>query len=521
MAAPIVVAKAALFAAKNWRYLLIGAVVIIFTIVMIPVAVLNILIPGADEEQVQSYIVVAQKAGLNPGDLIIFDMVRYENNFEKANPEETALKFMLVTYSKYEATKECTKYVGYGMNKRCVEEVSASKKLVFTKTLSSKTQIMSALRGAGYPSNGTFDNILDQMNKSTQAGFHTFSISSKSLQEVMHEERFTKEQIEHAEQLIESGVLSEMFPQLSQIGGGGAGLFEYHPFLKIYQSAEKQYGVDWFMLAAMHYQETKYSKSKLESSAHAIGPMQFLSSTWAGWRYDSDGDGRVDNGINYKDLSIIAKGGGYGVDANNDKIADPYSPDDSIHASGKYLQALGYKKDNETSMKNAFKNYNGSGSAAVKYSLEVYSNGLMIKQYHENGGNLGNGEWAWPSVATRVTSGFGSRDCAGCSKFHKGIDVGAINRGVPGDAILAAKGGTVIIAQYSSTAGNYVVIDHGGGFKTRYLHLTEFKTSAGQIVSRGQTIGTMGTTGSSTGVHLHFEILQNGNAIDPMNFYRK
>ena len=124
--------------------------------------------------------------------------------------------------------------------------------------------------------------------------------------------------------------------------------------------------------------------------------------------------------------------------------------------------------------------------------------------------------WVKPSNGY-VTSKFGMRThpITGRRRLHGGIDIGG------GGSIVAAKSGVVEIATYSSSYGYYVRIDHGGGMKSLYAHMTSnLAVSPGQTVSAGQRIGTMGTTGSSTGVHLHFEIFQNGTKINPNNIIR-
>ena len=90
----------------------------------------------------------------------------------------------------------------------------------------------------------------------------------------------------------------------------------------------------------------------------------------------------------------------------------------------------------------------------------------------------------------------------GASDLHDGVDL----VGSAGTSIFAAKAGTVITANYHSSAGNHVIIDHGDGYYSYYLHLSSFAVSVGQSVSQGTIVGGMGTTGNSTGVHLHFGI---------------
>ncbi len=121
--------------------------------------------------------------------------------------------------------------------------------------------------------------------------------------------------------------------------------------------------------------------------------------------------------------------------------------------------------------------------------------------------------WIRPCSYTRLTSPFGYRDAptAGASSFHQGVDLA----GPEGTPIYAARSGTVTIARYSNSAGYYVTINHGDGFSSVYMHMTGYTVSVGQYVSQGQLIGYMGSTGISTGPHLHFGIALNGSYVNP------
>ena len=132
-------------------------------------------------------------------------------------------------------------------------------------------------------------------------------------------------------------------------------------------------------------------------------------------------------------------------------------------------------------------------------------------------GSKATGSLSWPLPASDyVTSGFGHRESptAGASSNHQGIDIGAST----GSSITAADGGTVITASYSSSAGNYVVISHGNGLSTVYMHCSKLLVSEGDTVSKGQTIAKVGSTGYSTGPHLHFGVRKNGSYVDPTDY---
>ncbi len=129
------------------------------------------------------------------------------------------------------------------------------------------------------------------------------------------------------------------------------------------------------------------------------------------------------------------------------------------------------------------------------------------------------GQFMWPSNTTHVvTSPYGYRihPVTGKSRFHAGIDIGAAY----GTSILAANDGVVIVAGYNAGGyGNYVVINHGGGYTTLYAHASSLLVSVGQQVKRGQVIATCGSTGMSTGPHIHFEVQYNGQTTNPMQYF--
>lgn len=123
--------------------------------------------------------------------------------------------------------------------------------------------------------------------------------------------------------------------------------------------------------------------------------------------------------------------------------------------------------------------------------------------------------WPLPS-STRITSYFGYRNAptAGASTFHQGIDIGAPS----GSIIVATKSGTVTECAYNSIRGYYVEVTHSDGVKSIYMHMSRQAVSTGMKVSRGQTVGYVGSTGVSTGPHLHFSIVVNGKNVNPLNY---
>lgn len=128
-----------------------------------------------------------------------------------------------------------------------------------------------------------------------------------------------------------------------------------------------------------------------------------------------------------------------------------------------------------------------------------------------------SGGFGWPlAVSGKITSYFGGREqpIAGASTNHKGIDIAAPQ----GTAVLAAASGTVVTATYSSSAGNYIMIYHGNSTYTVYMHCSSLNVGKGQTVSRGQTIASVGSTGVSSGSHLHFGISVGGSYVNPLNY---
>ena len=129
----------------------------------------------------------------------------------------------------------------------------------------------------------------------------------------------------------------------------------------------------------------------------------------------------------------------------------------------------------------------------------------------------GNGTFTHPCPGySRISSTFGYRTApkAGASTNHKGVDFAAAT----GTPIYAAAAGTVTTARYSGNAGNLVIINHGNGLQTYYMHTSKMYVKEGQKVEKGQNIAAVGTTGNSTGPHLHFQVMLNGCAVNPMSY---
>lgn len=134
-----------------------------------------------------------------------------------------------------------------------------------------------------------------------------------------------------------------------------------------------------------------------------------------------------------------------------------------------------------------------------------------------NSNRILSGGLIWPCPSSKkITSGFGKRKSPtkGASSNHQGIDISAPT----GTTVIAAAAGEIVISTYSYSAGNYIMINHGSGIFTIYMHLSKKIADVGQEVSQGQKIGEVGSTGYATGPHLHFGIRKNGSYVNPLTF---
>lgn len=160
---------------------------------------------------------------------------------------------------------------------------------------------------------------------------------------------------------------------------------------------------------------------------------------------------------------------------------------------------------------------NDIAAAERQYAAQIEA----AKQAQQNGTLTGTGGFVWPLPGyTSISSKYGWRThpVSGRQSFHGGVDVPAPS----GTKIHASKAGAIVISGYNSSYGNYVVIAHTDGSKTLYAHMKSRAVGAGDTVSQGNVIGYVGTTGTSTGNHLHFEIWtgsSSGTRTNPMNFF--
>lgn len=174
-----------------------------------------------------------------------------------------------------------------------------------------------------------------------------------------------------------------------------------------------------------------------------------------------------------------------------------------------------YKNKLETGTENTV---SGDIKVVSQSYVDNLANENEILEYVENLiYEYNKGKTFYPTISHRISSLYGGRKSptAGASSFHKGIDIS----GSYGDNVYAYKYGKVISSGYNSGGyGNMILIKHEDGSSTRYAHLSSVLVSVGDIVYGGQTIGRVGSTGISTGNHLHFEMLINGSNVNPYNY---
>lgn len=233
--------------------------------------------------------------------------------------------------------------------------------------------------------------------------------------------------------------------------------------------------------------------------------------------------GKVDivNKISRNDQKLIEK-------INNDKLDiefkkkqkeieknDIIRKANEVKRSVEQMQTSRAKKDDEIrSIKSRLKKLEREENELLKKSNELAN---QIQGLQKNFTRYSSGKMMWPLPSSRrITSPFGTRihPISKTKKTHHGIDI-AGNMGSP---ILAAKEGRVIVSGWQGGYGNVVIIDHGGGIASVYAHCSSLIARVGQNVRQGEVIAKVGSTGYSTGPHLHFEVRKNGAVVNPLNY---
>jgi murein DD-endopeptidase MepM/ murein hydrolase activator NlpD len=200
-----------------------------------------------------------------------------------------------------------------------------------------------------------------------------------------------------------------------------------------------------------------------------------------------------------------------------------------VAAQEQGLKTLQTSRDSKRASEQSARSQKAALLAASKKKVAEYKamalaeeqESARITRLLKGGSSTGDGKYAgtfrWPTPGhTRISSPFGWRThpIYHVRKFHYGIDIAAPS----GSTIVAAGSGTVISAGYNGGYGNFTMIDHGNGLVSCYAHQSKILVSRGQHVSAGSAIGRVGSTGASTGPHLHFEVRVNGTAKNPMSY---
>ena len=288
--------------------------------------------------------------------------------------------------------------------------------------------------------------------------------------------------ISYLEALLESGSFAKMLKQVDYMSTmmqyERAKLEEYQQTQALIQNAEETIRKDKADLEAL--------QAQLEEEQQAVNLlMQEKETQLSGVRQGiSEAE---QNAQQYKQE----------IEAENQLIQE------MLAAEAAAKKAAEEKKRQEEQQKQQESQKNNASSGSNVDTNDVYEGGVFT----------------WPCPSSRkITSGFGYRDkpTAGATRYHQGYDIGAS----AGAAIVAAADGVVTSTGYSSVLGNYVILSHGGGLFTIYEHCSAVLVSQGQSVSRGSTIAKVGSTGVSTGPHLHFGVQLNGKYVDPGNYLK-
>ncbi len=199
------------------------------------------------------------------------------------------------------------------------------------------------------------------------------------------------------------------------------------------------------------------------------------------------------------------------------QLADLESDCEELESKYDELAQLLKEANNQLSTAEAMKAATENDYAEILEDLEAANAEIdrLMKQASEI--EYVGGYYAWPVPGYGwISSGFGWRKLYGKDNYHAGIDIAG--SGIYGKNIIASNSGKVVTVVYGSTGyGYYVIIDHGGNYKTLYGHMSSISVKVGDWVSQGDVVGHVGSTGNSTGPHLHFEIRINGEKVNPTN----
>lgn len=262
--------------------------------------------------------------------------------------------------------------------------------------------------------------------------------------------------------------------------------------MEMFKAAEEEYDIPWKILAAISKVNTNYGTNSAKNNGK--GFMGIPDHIWDEYKTKSNYVPPDQEDDDHHD-------------SDHDSDPDINDPADSIWTVANFLDSMDFDLNNTKLAQTILTQYLGSRQLAIDV-LNVYK---TIPDLTE--GSLG---WPLPPDCTNITCPFGERIHPITKKrsFHEGIDLGAPF----GTPVYSVFPGVVVSAGKTTVYGNMITIDHGNGLISRYAHLQAMFARVGDSVGAGQQIGEVGSTGWSTGPHLHFETRSNGVAINPMTY---
>ena len=280
-----------------------------------------------------------------------------------------------------------------------------------------------------------------------------------------------------------------------------------------FMKAEKELGINGIFIAAIAAHESGSGRSGNIPDYKCVeynncfgnrrgGPRQIPNSGFTA--FDSHEDGVMFTAKNLKE-NYLTPGGKYYKDGSLYQVGLIYSPPSDNGGADTWGSHV---------------------EANIKSMLANYYRNVPTPEIG-GGASVGEatGNMVWPTPGfTRISSPYGYRihPTIKARQFHRGIDIaGSPDKAIMGTGVLASDNGTVVIATEKGSYGKYIKIDHENGYVTLYAHLSAISVKQGQKVAKGATIGKVGSTGRSTGPHLHYEIMKNGATVNPLDYVKE